>query len=49
MKIGKPERRFIVRILDLRSGKSKNFSVYGEISFERIYKAIKEALERLVS
>lgn len=28
MHIGKPERRFVVRIIDLSTNKSRNFSIY---------------------
>lgn len=28
MNVGKPQRKFVVRIIDLDSNKSKNFSIY---------------------
>jgi len=45
MKIGKPDRSFIVRIVDLKSNRSKNISIYGEGKLEKIHKAILKALE----
>ena len=47
MQIGKPRRSFIVRIVDLKSNKSKNISIYGKGELNKIQKAVNEALLKL--
>ncbi len=50
MKIGKPKRKFLVRIIDLDTQKSMNFSVYqdeGEnLSLRSFYKFVRKAVEK---
>ena len=49
MKIGKPKRKFLIRIIDLDTQKSVNFSVYqddGEnLSLRRFSTLVKKAIE----
>ena len=40
----KPERKLLVRILDLKTGESRNFSIYGKARLEEIYKLVKDYL-----
>jgi len=47
MQIGKPTRRFIVRVVELETGKSRNFSIYGKQKFKRIQEAVRTALENM--
>jgi len=48
MRVSKPKRKFLVRIIDLESGKSKNFSIYDtRISLEKLYRKVIRALEFL--
>ncbi len=50
MKIGKPKRKFLVRIIDLETQKSLNISLYQEdgerIPITKVYKIVRRALER---
>lgn len=49
MHIGKPERKFVVRIIDLKSKRSKNFSIYdgdGNISLDKIHDEIMKYAEK---
>ena len=51
MKIGKPKRKFLIRIIDLDTQKSVNFSVYqddGEnLSLRKFSQSVRKALERM--
>jgi len=48
MKIGKPKRKFLVRIIDLDTRKSKNFSVYdAELDLERFHRLLRKSLEKM--
>lgn len=41
----KPERKLVVRILELKTGKSKNFSIYDDVKMESVFTAVKKYLE----
>jgi len=47
MQIGKPKRSFFVRIVDLKSNKSKNISIYGDEKLDRIHAAVRKGLEEI--
>ena len=50
MHVGKPERRFVVRVIDLKTKRSKNFSIYdgNTVSLNSIYSMIKQFAEKVV-
>jgi hypothetical protein len=51
MRVGKPERRFVVRIIDLKSNKSKNFSIYDgneDMTLDKIHDRIVDFTEKLL-
>ena len=43
----KPERKLLVRILDLKTGESRNFSIYGKARLEEVYRLIRDFLGRV--
>jgi len=48
LRVGKPERRFVVRVIDLKTRRSKNFSIYdgNDVSLNDVYSMIKEFTEK---
>jgi len=50
MKIGKPKRKFLIRIIDLDTQKSVNFSVYQEegenLALKKFSHFVRKAIER---
>ena len=48
MKIGKPRRKFLIRVIDLEENRSKNISIYdSQIELERLYELVLSTLERI--
>ena len=43
----KPERRILVRILDLKTGESRNFSIYGEAKLDKVFRLVKDYMGRM--
>lgn len=45
MIVGKPKRKFIIRIIDVESGKSKNISIYNtDLTIDEIYEIVEKCL-----
>ena len=48
MKIGKPRRKFLIRVIDLEENRSKNISIYdSQIELEKLYKLVLTTLEKI--
>jgi len=53
MQIGKPRRKFLIRIIDLENWRSKNFSIYKEdgeeMELDFIFELIRKAAEERIN